>query len=181
MEKQFIRILESALARFTRQGFLVGDCCKFVKGLEKQDAYKALGENVKDMIKQMVETKLFLRVTGIKNMMPAPYPGNGDTTNGMVAIDVALDHMGGRFTHYITLCPSLLEVVDVSPNIAPIPDGVRAVDKTIIKPEPFDRKSVKNGQSYIKDGNYDLPDAQSKPKFEVKSPVIDYLSGLKNY
>ena len=179
MEKKFINLLESVMTRYTRGGFLVGDCVKFKKGFQKNDFYKTVGSNVIDTINQMIDSGLNLRVVGIKNTTSPVFPGNEDTSNGQVAIDIALDHMGGRYSHYVTVCPSCLDIIDSYPNLAPVPDAFRAEDKTIIKPEEVKRNAKKTETTHVKGGNYELPTKDTKNPFAKEPYTANYLTGLK--
>lgn len=180
MEKKFIDLLENTMTRYTRGGFLVGDYVKFKKGFEKEDFYKRLGSNVVDLIKQMIDSGLHIRVVGIKNQYPAIYPGNEETANGLVAIDLALDNMGGRYSHHVTVDPCCLERIEYYPNLAPIPDSVVAADKTTYSgPEEYKRDGKKTETTHIKGGNYELPTKDTKNKHAKEPYTANYLTGLK--
>lgn len=137
MAKKFLQLCESNLTRFTRGGFLVGDFLKFVDGFKSHEPYKALGANVHNMIEDMIATGLHVRVVGINDVNPVRYPGNPETSNGDVVINIALDNGGGRYTHYCTIPKCCVEPVDYYPNLAPMPDAVVRPNGTIIKPEDF--------------------------------------------
>lgn len=137
MSKTFLQLCESNIARFTRGGFLVGDFLKFVDGFKSHEPYKKMGANVHQMIDDMISTGLHVRVVGINDVNPTRYPGNPETMNGDVVLNIALDNGGGRYTHYCTIPTCCVEPVDYYPNLAPMPDSAIRPNGTIIKPEEF--------------------------------------------
>lgn len=137
MSKNFLEICESVTQRYTRGGFEVGDFVQMVKGFETHEPYKSLGSNVKDMITQMIQTGLNLRVVGINDAIPARYPGNPETANGEVRVTIAVDNGGGRYTHYCDVPTCCVEPIHHYPNLAPLPDSCVRPNGTIIKPQEF--------------------------------------------
>ena len=137
MTKNFLQVCESNITRYTRGGFLVGDTIKFVKDFKSHEPYKQLSKNVQDLIDQMIESGLNIRVVGINDSTPAYIPGNPETQTGGVVLNIALDNGGGRYTHYSILPPCCAEPVDFYPNLAPLPDGVIRPNGELIKPVEF--------------------------------------------
>lgn len=178
MEKKFIKIMESALSRYTRGGFLVGDYVTFVKGYKSDEKYKELNEIVKDAIEELIKSSLHIRVVGVDDYSPVRYPGNPDTANGIVSVKIAADHGGGRMFGNITVPPCILSVVDYYPNYAPFPDSLTRPNNEIIKPEEAEK--VNGG---IKGGDYSLPTKNTKlkgSKKKAESYTTNYLAGLKS-
>lgn len=138
MTKKFLTVMESALTRYARGGFLVGDVVQFKDGFAREDAYKSLGSNVQDMIKHMIDSGLHIRVVGINDATPTRYPGNPDTMTGEVVLNLALDNGGGRYTDYCTVPACCVDSVHHYPNLAPLPDGMVRPNGTIIKPQEFE-------------------------------------------
>ena len=138
MAKKFLNLCESALTRYARGGFLTGDVVRFVDGFKSHDPYKCLGDNVKQLIDEIIAAGLNIRVVGINDMEPQRYPGNPETMTGKVVINIALDNGGGRYTHYCTVPSCCVEPMDFYPNLAPMPDGVIRPNGTIIKPQEFE-------------------------------------------
>jgi hypothetical protein len=128
MKKKFDTIFEAAVTRFSRGGYLVGDYVKFAKGFKNNDAYKALGTNIKQLLDEMESSKLHLRVVGIVDNNTPRYPGNPDTMTGDVTLDIALDNGGGRYTHYTKIPACCVEGLEL--------DGVNypAFDDSLIRP-----------------------------------------------
>jgi hypothetical protein len=197
MSKKFLEICESVTQRYTRGGFLVGDFVKMVDGHERHEPYKMLGSNVKEMITQMLQTGLNLRVVGINDAMPARYPGNPETSNGEVRVTIAVDNGGGRYTHYCDIPVCCVEPVDHYPNLAPIPDVCVRPNGTIIKPEELvmntsnklavDQTMMADQGGSKKKVNISLPTKNIKiPAHTVKgakSPSVDnytinYMQGV---
>tara|TARA_Y100001972_G_scaffold17508_1_gene19488 strand:- start:839 stop:1441 length:603 start_codon:yes stop_codon:yes gene_type:complete len=134
-EKKFVKLFENYMRRFERGGFLVGDVFKFNDDFKSHDAYKDLGDNIKELIDDMIESGLHIRVVNIKDTEPARYPGNEQTSSLKTVLDIALDTGGGRYSHYCSIPCALGQPVQYAPNLLPIPDAMRRKDNVNIKPE----------------------------------------------
>lgn len=197
MAKTFSQLCESNISRFTRGGFLVGDYLKFVDGFKSHDPYKSLGTNVQQMVDDMISTGLHVRVVGINDKIPTRFPGNPETMNGEVIVNIALDNGGGRYTHYCTIPTCCVEPVDYYPNLAPMPDAVIRPNGTIIKPQEFvvntdnkeavDQTMQADQQGKKKSVEISLPTKNVKlPSVTVKganTPAVDsytirYMKGI---
>lgn len=176
MTKKFLTVCESALTRFARGGFLVGDVIKFKDGFARNDAYKSLASNVQGMVDEIIASKLNVRVVGINDVTSPRYPGNPETMTGEVVLNIALDNGGGRYTHYCTIPACCVEPVDHYPNLAPLPDDVVRPNGTIIKPQEVelnkDNKLAAN-QTLNADQDGKLkPVVVSLPTKNTKLPAI---------
>jgi len=191
-KKKFIALFESVMTRMTRGGFLIGDVFKFNDNFKTHESYKNLGRNVQDMIDQMIDSGLHIVVVGIKNNSPTIYPGSSETSSLHVTLDIALDNMGGRFTHYCSIPADLGQPMDFDPNLSPIPDGVRRKDKVTIKPEEVteDEENLSNkvdrgdgklvqGQIRLPKKNTQIPSKAITPSPAVNTQMKEYLKGLE--
>lgn len=201
MSKNFIQVCESNITRYTRGGFLVGDYIEFVKGFKEHEPYKKLAKNVQDLIDQMIDSGLHIRVVGINDTTPTRYPGNPDTDAGGVILNIALDNGGGRYTHYTVLPPCCAEPVNYYPNLAPLPDGVVRPNGEILKPVEFvadntnkeqEDQNTKTDEGGKKKRKTDSKLAtgytklKSSPNERESSPAVsdhthEYLKGLAGY
>jgi len=190
MAKKYLTLVEAYLSRFQRGGFLVGDVFKFDDNFKALDSYKKLGQNVKDMIDQMIETGLNVRVVGIKDTTSPRYPGNPQTSSSDVELTLALDTGGGRYTNYINISPEMGQPLDIYPNLPPIPDEVVRKNKVNIKPEELEKMDnvanktdrgtgayMDTERSLAKD-NTVLPSVQATPSPAVTSYTHEYLKDL---
>ena len=199
-EKKFVALFENYMRRFERGGFLVGDVFKFNDGFKNDDSYKALGDNVKDLLDQMIESGLHIRVVGIKDTSPARYPGNEQTSSLNTVLDIALDTGGGRYTHYCSVPCGLGQPVQYAPNLLPIPDAMRRKDNVNIKPEEAeeDTENIQNltargapgtedhvgspltpTERSLPKQNTQIPSQPATPTQEVNSYTKNYLADLK--
>jgi hypothetical protein len=189
---KFMSLFESAMNRYQRGGFLIGDVLKFNDNFKSQSEYGALGDNVKEFIDQMIESGLNIKVVGIKDDAPQRFPAGNNSSSLQVVLDIALDNTGGRFTHHCSI-PCCLGQPGESPypNLDPIPDEVRRKDKVNIKPEEVveDEESLSNktdrgdGQlsqteRKLPHENKEIPSTAATPSMEVNSYTKDYLNGL---
>ena len=192
-EKRFIPLFESYMKRFERGGFLIGDIFKFNDDFKSHEEYQALGQNVKDLIDEMIESGLHIRVVGIKDTAPQRYPAAEMGSSLDPVLNIALDNTGGRVTHHCSV-PCCLGQPGESPypNQDPIPDGVKRKDKVNIKPEEVteDEENLSNKtdkgngelsqtERKLPASNTEIPSTAATPSMEVNSYTKDYLSGLK--
>lgn len=190
MAKKYLTLVEAYLSRFQRGGFLVGDVFKFNDNFKTTEQYKKLGLNVKDMIDQMIETGLNVRVVGIKDTTSPRYPGNPQTSSSDVELSLALDNGGGRYSHYINISPEMGQPLDIYPNLPPIPDATVRKSKVNIKPEELERmdnitnKTDRGTGSYVDTeislptNNTALPSVQASPSPALASYTHEYLKDL---
>jgi hypothetical protein len=190
MAKKYLTLVEAYLSRFQRGGFLVGDVFKFNDNFKTLECYKNLGQNVKDMIDQMVETGLHVRVVGIRDKGAPRYPGNPQTSSNDVELSLALDNGGGRYTHYINLSPEMGQPDISYPNLPPIPDAAIRKSKVNIKPEELEKMDNAANKTDRGTGTYmdterslpkyntTLPSVQATPSPAVTSYTHEYLKDL---
>ena len=168
--KKFVNLFESYMKRFERGGVLVGDIFKFNDNFKSSEEYKCLGSNVQELLDQMIDSGLHVRVVGIKDTSPSRYPANSDTTSLDVVLNVALDNGGGRMTHYCSIPCCLGEPLQYAPNLPPIPDAMRRNDRVTIKPEEAE-EDTNNIQNKTDRGNGELSNTErSLPKTNTKIP-----------
>ncbi len=158
---KFVSLYESYMKRFQRGGFQVGDVFVFNKNFKSDEGYKKLGQNVKDLIDQMIESGLHIRVVNIKDTAPQRYPASDAGSSLEVNLDLAVDTGGGRYMHYVTVPCCLGEPVTYGQNLPPIPDAMRRVDKVNIKPE-----------EYVEDEEH--PSNKSERKLAKKNTVLKH-------
>ena len=171
--KKFVQLHESYMRRYERGGFLVGDIFKFNDDFKGSDGFKELGTNTQDLINQMIDSGLNIRIVGIKDTDPARYPANPATASIDVILDIALDTGGGRYSHYCSIPGELGQAVQYYPNLLPIPDAMRRADKVNIKPEelPEDEENLANRSDRGGTEPHDLtPTERSLPTQNVEIP-----------
>ena len=191
MAKKYLMLVEDYMRRFERGGFLVGDIFKFDGKFKSSDAYKALGQNTKDLIDDMLETGLHVRVVGINDTNGQRFPGNPQTSDASsVQLSLALDNGGGRYSHYVTVSPSLGQPESHYPNLPPIPDAVIRKNNVNIKPKELakqdhisnktDKGNAKNTDTEIAlaTKNTVLPHQSTSPSPAVASYTHEYLKDL---
>jgi hypothetical protein len=190
-KRRYLTLVETYMRRFQRGGFLVGDVLKFNKNFKSDSSYQKLGSNVKELIDQMIDSKLHIRVIGIKNQVGGWYPGNPDTSDINVTLDIALDDGGGRYSHFVSIPPSIVEPLAFYPNLPPIPRGIVKEYPVDIKPKELetDDNAITNitdpGTGKLRTTEYKLdnknttiPSEPATSSPEVNSYTKDYLKGL---
>ena len=189
MGRKYLTLVETYLSRYERGGFLIGDVFKFNDDFKSSEKYKSLGTNTQELIDQMIESGLHIRVVGIKDTIAARYPGNPQTSSADVELSLALDSGGGRYTHYVTLAPDLGFPVSFYPNLLPVPDAVVRKNNTNIKPKEVEAQDNLANKSDKGDGklsdtnlslpkqNITIPSTSATPSPAVDSYTHNYLPG----
>jgi hypothetical protein len=191
--KKFITLHESYMRRYERGGFLVGDVFKFNDDFKSAECYKGFGNNTKELIDNMIDSGLHIRVTGIKDTSPSRFPANADTSSLDVVLNLALDSGGGRYTHHIAVPGELGQSIQYAPNLLPIPDAMRRKDNVIIKPEEAeeDPNNIQNQtadhvgtplsptERSLPKQNTAIPSDPATPSQAAASYTLQYLSDLK--
>ncbi len=193
--KKFVNLHESYMRRYERGGFLVGDVFKFNGDYQSTDCYKALPKNTKDLLTQMIDSGLHIRVVGIKDTEPSRYPASSQQSSLDVNLNLALDEGGGRYSHYVTVPGLLGQAVQYAPNLLPIPNAMRRKSKVNIKPEEVveDEEMLSNRadrgglepheltptERSLPTKNTEIPCDPVTPSPAVGSYTNQYLSDLK--
>ena len=120
-DNKFLNLLETYQSRYEQAGFLVGDVFKFNDNFKSHGDYKAMTQDIKDLLDSYIESGLHLRVVAVQH-------------NPEVVV-IAQDHTGGRLVGKVSVTPSLGQPVSFGDNLAPIPDSAKRDDKVNIKPE----------------------------------------------
>ena len=188
MEKKFIKLFESVYQRYQRDGgFLVGDYVTFKKNYKSNEQYKDLTDDIKAAIDGLVDSELNLRIVDDKSYYPATIPA-GPAGNGYkLMVTVAIDEGGGRYSNYVTVCPSLLDRIDTYPNLMPM-SSKREIKRDVnIKPEELesDEESQANlsdttGKGKLAFGDRKLHNKNvTLPSKSAASTTARYLKGIK--
>jgi hypothetical protein len=186
-QQKYLTLVEAYLSRFERGGFLVGDVFKFDAKFKSTEGYKKLGVNTRDMIDQMIETGLNVRVVGIKDTTSPRYPGNPQTSSNDVELTLALDNGGGRYSHYVNVTPDLGTPETYYPNLPPIPDAVIRKNNVNIKPEELKRQDnitnkTDKGDGTLSDTEISLATANTNiPSPKAPSPMTVGAPGTQMY
>ena len=191
MAKKYLMLVEDYMRRFERGGFLVGDIFKFNKDFKTTDSYKHLGQNTRELIDQIIDSGLNVRVTGINDTNGQRYPGNPQTSDASsVMLSIALDNGGGRYSHYVTISPELGQPESHYPNLPPIPDAVIRKNNVNIKPKDLEKgdniaNKTDKGNGKLSDTartlattNTVLPHQSTSPSPAVASYTHQYLGDL---
>jgi len=193
-KRRYLTLVENYMKRFERGGFLVGDVLKFNDNFSSSPSFKKLGTNIQELVNQMIESGLHVRVVGIRDAIPGARSPAPDVAGAEVVLDIALDNGGGRYTHYASIPTDLVSPETYYPNLPPIPDAVRKNYPVDLKPKELvpDDKAITNvtdkgdGKHSTSDyklgqSNNTIPSQPATKSPEVNSYTKDYLKGLKEY
>jgi hypothetical protein len=138
---KFNNLYESAIQRFTRGGFLIGDLVKFRENALSNDFLKAQGSNYVEKIKEYMQSDLNLRVSAVKPVYPNSFsPGNIQNEAESFLCDIVQEKAPGLYYSFITVPASMLEHIDTGVNLAPVPDSLKRPNNEIITPEEIVQK-----------------------------------------
>lgn len=139
---QFMKLYESAIQRFTRGGFLVGDLVKFKPNFNSDEFFKKQATNYLQKIDEFVKSGLNIRVSAVKPVYPSSYrPGNIQNEAESFLIDIVLEKAPGLYYDFVTVPAHVLEHIDTGINLAPVPDSLRRPNNEIIDPEEVSSSS----------------------------------------
>ena len=135
MKKKFLKLYESTMDRLNRGGYLVGDIVKFKDDAHTHDFFANASDEIRKKIKEFMEDGCNLRVKNISNVYPAVLGAGNTDDAGSVNIEVCRETAPGRFDQSgILVHPDMLEIVDVYPNLSPVPDKFKRKEKINITP-----------------------------------------------
>jgi hypothetical protein len=133
---QFLKLYESAIQRFTRGGFLIGDLVKFKENYSSDNFFKKQAVNYIEKINEFVKSGLNIRVSAVKPVYPNSYsPGNIQNEAESFLIDIVLEKAPGLYYDFVTVPAHVLEHIDTGINLAPVPDALKRPNDEIIDPE----------------------------------------------
>jgi hypothetical protein len=133
--KKFLKLYESAMDRLNRGGYLVGDIVKFKDTAHKHDFFVNASDEIRQKIKEFIDSGDTLRVKNITNVYPAVLGAGNTDDAGSVNIEVCRETAPGRFEQAgILVHPDMLEVVDAYPNLTPVPDKHKRKERINIEP-----------------------------------------------
>ena len=145
---QFLKLYESAIQRFTRGGFLIGDLVKFKSNYSSDNFFKKQVTNYLQKIDEFVKSGLNIRVSAVKPVYPNSYsPGNIQNEAESFLIDIVLEKVPGLYYDFVTVPAHVLEHIDTGINLAPVPDSLKRPNNEIIDPEEV--SSSQDPTSYL--------------------------------
>ena len=136
MKKKFLKLYESTMDRLNRGGYLVGDIVKFRDDAHTHDFYTNCSEEIRNSIMEYMESGDTLRVKNITNVYPAVLGAGNTDDSGSVNVEVCRETAPGRFDQSgILVHPDMLIIIDVYPNLTPVPDKFKRKERITITPE----------------------------------------------
>lgn len=163
MNKNFVKLYESWMQRYTLGGFLAGDVVVFKENALKDPWFKDKGVNTIDKVKNMIDSGLNLRVSAVKPYRPAVGgAGNTDYNNGETVLDVTSEIAPGRYHDFVTIPSHLVVPKSSYPNLPEVPEVFK-------KDDPSKRVNIK--PKAVKDEAEEVP---------FYSPAQTKLSDLGN-
>ena len=139
MGKKFDAIYESVIQRNEGGGgYLPGDLVKFRSGYKNTETYNSLPSTLQQEIDELATCGLNIKVVQIGDKQSGFSAGNQFKPASQVVITIAADHGGGRTYGRVTVCPDMIDMVDVGNfGTGPVPDQFKKKDVVIIKPKPL--------------------------------------------
>ena len=138
---KFIKLYESAIQRFTRGGFLIGDLVKLKEGAFNDEFFKNQGVNYTEKLKEFTNSGLNIRVSAVKASRPSYQPGNIQNEASDFLVDIVLERAPGLYYEFVTVPARVLEHIDTGINLAPVPDSLKRPNNEVIDPEEVNLQS----------------------------------------
>ena len=165
MSSKFDLIVETAIKRHQNSGILVADLVKFRDNYQSNDFIQKLGENTKEVIKQMIESGNNIRVTAVKSERPTTADANNFEAVTGFMVDVCSEAAPGLTVNPITVPMEILEVIDTGINLSgKTPENQVKKDPTTIKPSQVEENEMApqafKDETKLPDKNTTLPGAQ---------------------
>jgi len=136
-KRRFIELYESWLLRNNHSGFLVGDIVKFKPDALKHEYVKTQSDEIKKAIEHLFNCKGTVRITNVINKYPAVFgAGNSDNFGPNFSVEVSEDEGGGRLGTSAVVHANMIERIDTTPNLEPVPDKAKYQPRINIKPVP---------------------------------------------
>jgi hypothetical protein len=191
---KFNSLFEGTYNRYTQgNGFLVGDVVKVKSGYENMESFKKLGENVKQRVKDAIETGNNLRVGRLHNYSAGSrYSAEGASQAPADLADCYVEYAPGMVANLMTLPVECLEEVDTGMNLAPVPDGQKDMrDRTAEGEKEFKSKATNEQtksmkkQTRVEKGDYELAIkntklAHSNKHNDMQPPKVKGMQKAKN-
>lgn len=174
---KFSVLAENFITRFQSGGILTGDIVKFRKDVLKNKYFAEKGENVKEAIRNAMETDLNLRVSAVKSTRvnsTGNYDGgfgHGTDSPDNLYLDIVVEYSPGLWRDPMTVPLEVVERVDTGVNMAPIPDSLKR-DSESTKPEDVDVND-ENRKTPTKDTKQKMQASVSDGRDQVKKPEED--------
>jgi hypothetical protein len=187
MEKKFVKILESTVARFKQGGLLTGDIVKFKTDVLANEWVKKQLPNMVERIKEFIESDKNIRVSAIKALRPS---ASGTVqSNEQVDdwyCDITQEEAPGFYLNFMTVPLEVLEQIDTGNNLAPIPDSQKFDpnnDRVVIKPQEVDlpKQDTEINAVYgtkSDEGDKKLLNKDIKQTYAKEPSTADYVKGL---
>ena len=136
MNKKFLKLYESWMNRYNHSGFLVGDIVKFKDDAHGHPFLKSQATSIAERIVEFINDGCTLRVKNVINNYPAVMgAGNSDDNGPDYTLEICRELAPGRFEDSGVLChPDMLVIIDVYPNLTPVPDKFKRKERIDIKP-----------------------------------------------
>ena len=124
--KQFEKVLESYMERYTHGGFVTGDWVKFKNDVLSHPMLKDKSEAFKNRIKDFMKNDLHLKVACVKTTQD-PF-----TVKPATEIDIVREYAPGLWADPMTVPVDVLELVDTGNNAFqhPVPDSLKRPNRT---------------------------------------------------
>jgi hypothetical protein len=177
---KFKNLYESAIQRFTRGGFLVGDLVRIKESSLNDAFFKKQATNYIDKVKEFISSGLNIRISAVKPVYPNAFaPGNIQSEAESFLCDIVLEKAPGLYYSFITIPAHLLEHIDTGINLAPVPDALKRPNNEIMDPEPVNKfndpttymSPYRQTSTTDKGDNKDVKSEISLPTVNVKIPA----------
>ncbi len=185
MGKKFDAIYETVISRSEAGGYLPGDHVKFRSGYKNTETYKHMPTTLQREVDELATCGLNIKVCQVGDRMSGASAGNQHKLACHMVLTIAADHGGGRTYGRVVVSPDMVDSVDVSEGLPPVPDQFKRKDQVIIKPKPLkvDPKIITNvtdkGNGKNSPTNLKLAGESTRPWESVQELADLYIETTK--
>jgi len=138
-ETKFDVLTEEVISRYQQGGLVTGDFVVVRKDALNNPKLKDRPSNFKEMLKQVIDTNLPLRVAAVKSERPESandLVGGANHASTSFWVDVCIEYAPGLWKDPMTLPLEILDIANPeNQNLPEWPDEVKRKDNSTIKPE----------------------------------------------
>jgi hypothetical protein len=138
MGNKFDAIYETVISRSECGGYLPGNFVKFRTNYKNTETYKHMPTILQKEVDELATCGLNIKVVQVGDKQSGFSAGNQFKPATQMVVTIAADHGGGRTYGRVTVCPDMIDIVEVDNfGTGPVPDKFKRKDVVIIKPKPL--------------------------------------------
>lgn len=172
-------LFEANFTRFQGGGFLTGDIIKLREGWANDEWCKTAPQQVIDILNQLDESDLVLRVSTVKAVRPAVNSSVDQAAQvDDFHVDITQESAPGRFSGvFVTLPQHLIELNGANDTLPDVPESLKKKYDVDVKPRELEEESTDDQDDMTK---FTSPQQQTATDDKVNKQMTDQNIKLTN-